>query len=171
MAWGVLPWERLHSEPPSLAVTGHFVIPVILRRNALLLTRKNATVTHAPGNVIPDINIYILVFSWWCLFISLTFFIFCSYFVAKGFPWTWLFWFLLDRDTFQYTLDATRSLRQKQGEGPMSYLNKGQFYAVTLNETSSNKRLRHPISKVRVRTSTVHFHHHQHRDYCSSALV
>ncbi|XP_053468527.1 grainyhead-like transcription factor 2b isoform X1 [Ictalurus furcatus] len=52
-------------------------------------------------------------------------------------------------DTFQYTLDATRSLRQKQGEGPMSYLNKGQFYAVTLNETSSNKRLRHPISKVR----------------------
>ncbi|KAF4073563.1 hypothetical protein AMELA_G00244650 [Ameiurus melas] len=52
-------------------------------------------------------------------------------------------------DTFQYTLDATRSLRQKQGEGPMSYLNKGQFYAVTLSETSSNKRLRHPISKVR----------------------
>uniref|UniRef100_A0A3Q0SEN5 Grainyhead-like transcription factor 2b n=1 Tax=Amphilophus citrinellus TaxID=61819 RepID=A0A3Q0SEN5_AMPCI len=50
---------------------------------------------------------------------------------------------------FQYTLDATRSLRQKQGEGPMTYLNKGQFYAVTLNELSTNKRLRHPISKVR----------------------
>ncbi|XP_013864744.1 grainyhead-like transcription factor 2b [Austrofundulus limnaeus] len=52
-------------------------------------------------------------------------------------------------DTFQYTLDATRSLRQKQGEGPMTYLNKGQFYAVTLSELSANKRLRHPISKVR----------------------
>ncbi|XP_063042146.1 grainyhead-like transcription factor 2b [Engraulis encrasicolus] len=52
-------------------------------------------------------------------------------------------------DTFQYTLEATRSLRQKQGEGPMTYLNKGQFYAVTLNETGANKRLRHPISKVR----------------------
>ncbi|KAM9737560.1 grainyhead-like transcription factor 2b isoform 2-T2 [Menidia menidia] len=52
-------------------------------------------------------------------------------------------------DSFQYTLDASRSLRQKQGEGPMTYLNKGQFYAVTLNELSSNKRLRHPISKVR----------------------
>ncbi|KAM7384337.1 hypothetical protein PAMA_011604 [Pampus argenteus] len=52
-------------------------------------------------------------------------------------------------DSFQYTLDATRSLRQKQGEGPMTYLNKGQFYAVTLNELSTNKRLRHPISKVR----------------------
>lgn len=53
-------------------------------------------------------------------------------------------------DSFQYTLDATRSLRQKQGEGPMTYLNKGQFYAVTLNELSANKRLRQPISKVRV---------------------
>lgn len=52
-------------------------------------------------------------------------------------------------DSFQYTLDATRSLRQKQGEGPMTYLNKGQFYAVALNELSANKRLRHPISKVR----------------------
>uniref|UniRef100_A0A8C1PMV3 Grainyhead-like transcription factor 2b n=1 Tax=Cyprinus carpio TaxID=7962 RepID=A0A8C1PMV3_CYPCA len=52
-------------------------------------------------------------------------------------------------DTFQYTLEASRSLRQKQSEGPMTYLNKGQFYAITLNETSANKRLRHPISKVR----------------------
>lgn len=62
-------------------------------------------------------------------------------------------------DSFQYTLDATRSLRQKQGEGPMTYLNKGQFYAVTLNELSANKRLRHPISKVRVseRISSVSF--------------
>uniref|UniRef100_A0A665U9Y3 Grainyhead-like protein 2 homolog n=1 Tax=Echeneis naucrates TaxID=173247 RepID=A0A665U9Y3_ECHNA len=55
----------------------------------------------------------------------------------------------VNSDSFQYTLDATRSLRQKQGEGPMTYLNKGQFYAVTLNELSANNRLRHPISKVR----------------------
>ncbi|KAJ8273448.1 hypothetical protein GJAV_G00101730 [Gymnothorax javanicus] len=52
-------------------------------------------------------------------------------------------------DTFQYTLEATKSLRQKQGEGPMTYLNKGQFYAVTMSETGTNKCLRHPISKVR----------------------
>lgn len=32
----------------------------------------------------------------------------------------------------------------------MAYLNKGQFYAVTLSELSANKRLRQPISKVRV---------------------
>ncbi|KAJ8288508.1 hypothetical protein COCON_G00011670 [Conger conger] len=52
-------------------------------------------------------------------------------------------------DTFQYTIEATKSLRQKQGEGPMTYLNKGQFYAVTLSEMGTNKCLRHPISKVR----------------------
>ncbi|KAM4705867.1 grainyhead-like protein 2 homolog [Rhinophrynus dorsalis] len=51
--------------------------------------------------------------------------------------------------TFQYTLEATKSLRQKQGEGPMTYLNKGQFYAITLSETGANKCFRHPISKVR----------------------
>ncbi|XP_036395568.1 grainyhead-like protein 2 homolog [Megalops cyprinoides] len=52
-------------------------------------------------------------------------------------------------DTFQYTIEATKSLRHKQGEGPMTYLNKGQFYAITLSETGANKCLRHPISKVR----------------------
>uniref|UniRef100_A0A6Q2WT27 Grh/CP2 DB domain-containing protein n=1 Tax=Esox lucius TaxID=8010 RepID=A0A6Q2WT27_ESOLU len=53
-------------------------------------------------------------------------------------------------DTFQYFLEAPRSVRQKQGEGPMTYLNKGQFYAVTLSEMGvANKGLRHPISKVR----------------------
>ncbi|MGH0133679.1 UNVERIFIED_CONTAM: hypothetical protein FKN15_056441 [Acipenser sinensis] len=52
-------------------------------------------------------------------------------------------------ETFQYTLEATKSLKQKQGEGPMTYLNKGQFYAVTLSEMGANKCLRHPISKVR----------------------
>ncbi|XP_036193827.1 grainyhead-like protein 2 homolog isoform X3 [Myotis myotis] len=55
--------------------------------------------------------------------------------------------------TFQYTLEATKSLRQKQGEGPMTYLNKGQFYAITLSETGDNKCFRHPISKVRVRAA------------------
>lgn len=58
--------------------------------------------------------------------------------------------FLSHSSTFQYTLEATKSLRQKQGEGPMTYLNKGQFYAITLSETGDNKCFRHPISKVRV---------------------
>ncbi|KAG8133844.1 hypothetical protein E2320_011595 [Naja naja] len=52
-------------------------------------------------------------------------------------------------NTFRYTLEATKSLRQKQGEGPMTYLNKGQFYAVTLSEAGDNKCFRYPISKVR----------------------
>ncbi|XP_069477549.1 grainyhead-like protein 2 homolog [Ambystoma mexicanum] len=51
--------------------------------------------------------------------------------------------------TFHYTLEATKSLRHKQGEGPMTYLNKGQFYAITMSETGANKCFRHPISKVR----------------------
>lgn len=32
----------------------------------------------------------------------------------------------------------------------MTYLNKGQFYPVTLKEVSSNEGIHHPISKVRV---------------------
>lgn len=32
----------------------------------------------------------------------------------------------------------------------MTYLNKGQFYPVTLKEGSSNEGIHHPISKVRV---------------------
>lgn len=51
---------------------------------------------------------------------------------------------------FQYTIEASRSVREKAGEGPMIYLNKGQFYGITLSESGANKGLRHPISKVRV---------------------
>lgn len=51
---------------------------------------------------------------------------------------------------FQYSIEASRSVREKAGEGPMIYLNKGQFYGITLSETGANKGLRHPISKVRV---------------------
>uniref|UniRef100_A0A9J7X8Z9 Grainyhead-like transcription factor 2a n=2 Tax=Cyprinus carpio TaxID=7962 RepID=A0A9J7X8Z9_CYPCA len=52
-------------------------------------------------------------------------------------------------DLFQYSIGASRSVREKAGEGPMIYLNKGQFYGITLSETGANKGLRHPISKVR----------------------
>lgn len=52
-------------------------------------------------------------------------------------------------DMFQYKIEASRSAREKAGEGPMIYLNKGQFYSITLSETGANKGLRHPISKVR----------------------
>lgn len=68
----------------------------------------------------------------------------------KLYGFCWCFSPCLFSSTFQYTLEATKSLRQKQGEGPMTYLNKGQFYAITLSETGDNKCFRHPISKVRV---------------------
>ncbi|XP_030642664.1 grainyhead-like protein 1 homolog isoform X2 [Chanos chanos] len=52
-------------------------------------------------------------------------------------------------NNFEYTLEASKSLRQKSGEGTMTYLNKGQFYPITLRETDNNKVLHHPICKVR----------------------
>ncbi|XP_028280753.1 grainyhead-like transcription factor 2a isoform X2 [Parambassis ranga] len=38
-------------------------------------------------------------------------------------------------DSFQYILEASMSLRPRQGEGPMAYVNRGQFYALTLSDT------------------------------------
>ncbi|XP_029586467.1 grainyhead-like protein 1 homolog [Salmo trutta] len=51
-------------------------------------------------------------------------------------------------NNFEYTLDASKSLRQKTGDGTMTYLNKGQFYPISLREID-NSKLQHPISKVR----------------------
>ncbi|XP_043836949.1 grainyhead-like protein 1 homolog [Dromiciops gliroides] len=53
------------------------------------------------------------------------------------------------KNNFEYTLEASKSLRQKPGDSTMTYLNKGQFYPVTLKEVSSNEGIHHPISKVR----------------------
>ncbi|XP_069092015.1 grainyhead-like protein 1 homolog isoform X3 [Pleurodeles waltl] len=52
-------------------------------------------------------------------------------------------------NNFEYTLEASKSLRQKPGDSTMTYLNKGQFYPITLKEVSGNKVIHHPISKVR----------------------
>ncbi|CAL8286923.1 unnamed protein product [Merluccius merluccius] len=51
-------------------------------------------------------------------------------------------------DSFQYSLEASMSLRQRQGEGPMVYLNRGQFYAVTLRRTGLSACLRQPRGKA-----------------------
>ncbi|KAM9355912.1 grainyhead-like protein 1 homolog isoform 1-T1 [Pholidichthys leucotaenia] len=51
-------------------------------------------------------------------------------------------------NNFEYTLEASKSLRQKTGDGTMTYLNKGQFYPITLREADS-KGLQQPITKVR----------------------
>ncbi|XP_044216236.1 grainyhead-like protein 2 homolog isoform X1 [Thunnus albacares] len=53
-------------------------------------------------------------------------------------------------DTFQYCLDASMSLRPQKGEGPMAYLNRGQFYALTLSEIGFRSSRRQPQGKVRV---------------------
>uniref|UniRef100_UPI00398EDB5F grainyhead-like protein 1 homolog n=1 Tax=Pristiophorus japonicus TaxID=55135 RepID=UPI00398EDB5F len=53
------------------------------------------------------------------------------------------------RNTFEYVLEASKSLKQKTGDGTMTYLNKGQFYPITLKEMGPNKEIHHPVSKVR----------------------
>ncbi|XP_053183613.1 grainyhead-like protein 2 homolog [Scomber japonicus] len=53
-------------------------------------------------------------------------------------------------DSFQYCLDASMSLRPQQGQGPMAYLNRGQFYALTLSEIGFRSSLHEPRGKVRV---------------------
>ncbi|KAG7237325.1 hypothetical protein INR49_032508 [Caranx melampygus] len=50
-------------------------------------------------------------------------------------------------DSFQYSLEASMSLRQ--GEGPMAYLNRGQFYALTLSESGLRSSLGQHRGKVR----------------------
>ncbi|KAI1897369.1 hypothetical protein AGOR_G00082600 [Albula goreensis] len=50
---------------------------------------------------------------------------------------------------FEYTLEALKSLRQKSGGGPMTYLNKSQFYPISLRELGGGKAVPHPISKAR----------------------
>ncbi|XP_063298253.1 grainyhead-like protein 1 homolog isoform X2 [Pelobates fuscus] len=52
-------------------------------------------------------------------------------------------------NNFEYTLEASKSLRPKPGDSTMTYLNKGQFYPITLKEISGNKGVHQPISKVR----------------------
>uniref|UniRef100_A0A668ACI0 Grh/CP2 DB domain-containing protein n=1 Tax=Myripristis murdjan TaxID=586833 RepID=A0A668ACI0_9TELE len=52
-------------------------------------------------------------------------------------------------NSFHYSLEASMSLRQWQGDGPMAYLNRGQFYAVTLTETGARSCLHQTRGKVR----------------------
>ncbi|XP_076844599.1 grainyhead-like transcription factor 2a [Brachyhypopomus gauderio] len=52
-------------------------------------------------------------------------------------------------DSFVYSIEASRSVRQKDGDGPMIYLNRGQFYGITLRDPQATKGLHHPINKVR----------------------
>ncbi|XP_028984330.1 grainyhead-like protein 2 homolog [Betta splendens] len=52
--------------------------------------------------------------------------------------------------SFQYSLEASMSMRPRQGEGPMAYLNRGQFYPLTLSATG----LRSSLCQQRVKVQT-----------------
>lgn len=62
---------------------------------------------------------------------------------------------LLSRsDSFQYSLEASMSVRSRQGDGPMAYLNRGQFYSLTLSAAGFMSSLRQPSGKSRARGPT-----------------
>ncbi|XP_076593349.1 grainyhead-like protein 2 homolog isoform X1 [Chaetodon auriga] len=60
------------------------------------------------------------------------------------------FHYSLPVDSFHYCLEANMSLRPRQGEGPMAYLNRAQFYTLTLSKTGLTSSLCRPRSKARV---------------------
>lgn len=51
---------------------------------------------------------------------------------------------------FEYMLEAPQSIRPKSGSGQMSYLNKGQFYPITLRELGDPTVLPHLNGAFRV---------------------
>ncbi|XP_032373634.1 grainyhead-like protein 2 homolog isoform X3 [Etheostoma spectabile] len=55
----------------------------------------------------------------------------------------------LPMGSFQYSLEASMSLRPRQVEGPMAYLNRGQFYALTLSKAGFRSSVHQPRGKVR----------------------
>lgn len=55
------------------------------------------------------------------------------------------------RSDFEYTLGSPKAIHIKSGESPMAYLNKGQFYPVTLRTPAGGKGLALSSNKVKVR--------------------
>ncbi|XP_028809090.1 grainyhead-like protein 1 homolog [Denticeps clupeoides] len=55
----------------------------------------------------------------------------------------------MESGQFEYTLEAPRSIRQKNGNCLMSYLNKGHFYPITLRRINDRKAARQQGTMVR----------------------
>ena len=53
------------------------------------------------------------------------------------------------RSDFEYTLGSPKAIHIKSGESPMAYLNKGQFYPVTLRTPAGGKGLALSSNKVK----------------------
>lgn len=51
---------------------------------------------------------------------------------------------------FEYTLGSPKAIHIKSGESPMAYLNKGQFYPITLRTPAGGKGLALSSNKVKV---------------------
>ena len=72
---------------------------------------------------------------------------------------------------FEYMLEAPQSIRPKSGSGQMSYLNKGQFYPITLRELGGPTVLPHLNGAFRVWASLLYlFCFYSYRSFCLSSL-
>ena len=58
---------------------------------------------------------------------------------------------LFDTSDFEYTLGSPKAIHIKSGDSPMAYLNKGQFYPITLRAAGDSKCLHLSSNKVKVR--------------------
>uniref|UniRef100_A0A8C3SFS5 Grainyhead like transcription factor 3 n=1 Tax=Chelydra serpentina TaxID=8475 RepID=A0A8C3SFS5_CHESE len=58
-----------------------------------------------------------------------------------GVGWLFLILSLFHRSDFEYTLGSPKAIHIKSGDSPMAYLNKGQFYPVTLRTAGDGKCL------------------------------
>lgn len=58
---------------------------------------------------------------------------------------------LFNTSDFEYTLGSPKAIHIKSGDSPMAYLNKGQFYPITLRTAGDSKCLHLSSNKVKVR--------------------
>ncbi|XP_039710758.1 grainyhead-like protein 3 homolog [Pteropus medius] len=66
------------------------------------------------------------------------------------------------KSDFEYTLGSPKAIHIKSGESPMAYLNKGQFYPVTLRTPAGGKGLALSSNKVKVPDCKENFNTVQH---------
>lgn len=62
-----------------------------------------------------------------------------------------IFLSLFHTSDFEYTLGSPKAIHIKSGDSPMAYLNKGQFYPITLRTAGDSKCLHLSSNKVKVR--------------------
>uniref|UniRef100_A0A8C8VR19 Grainyhead like transcription factor 3 n=1 Tax=Pelusios castaneus TaxID=367368 RepID=A0A8C8VR19_9SAUR len=67
----------------------------------------------------------------------------------NGIGWFFIVLSSFHRSDFEYTLGSPKAIHVKSGDSPMAYLNKGQFYPITLRAAGDGKCLHLSSNKVK----------------------